>query len=450
VFGSTNSGLQRVDAGGGVPQPLSAPDRFHSEIDHHAPAMLPGGRALLVTVHQGELKFRVDVLVLDTGVRRTVVDDGFDARYLSTGHIVYGAGTTLFAAPFDLARLERSGPPVQLQDGVATDQREGHGRYALSDTGTLVYLPVVPQARRTIAWVDPSGRSTPLPIEPRPFWTPRLSPDERQIAVVVEEQKASHIWVYRLDNGTFSRLTSEGRNWAPVWSRDSSHLIYVSQRNGQWQLIRETLDGQALPEVLLTSADRELEPGGMSPDGRALVYLRRLPSGSAELHVLDIERRQTTAIDGLPDRIVMPVVSPDGRWLGFTGWGPGQSPPSISIRRFDEAGSVRQLVAGAGYTVWNRAGDKLYFRSRRGGAQGSPEDGVFVLPFDPIRGVATGPEKQLFRKAFADWYGVPGFDVSGDGRILLVQSDGELLPREPQVVLHVDDDLRQRARSAAR
>jgi serine/threonine protein kinase len=449
VFGSTKNGLQRVDAGGGVPQPLSALDRAQSEIDHHAPAMLPGGRALLVTVHEGERKFRVDVLILGTGTRRTVVEDAFDARYLSTGHLVYAAGTTLFAVPFDLARLERSGPAVQLQDGVATDRREGHARYALSDTGTLVYIPLVQQARRTIAWVDRSGHSTPLPLEPRTYWAPRLSPDERQFAVVVEEQEGFHIWTYRLDNATFSRLTSEGRNWAPVWSPDSSHLVYVSERNGHWQLMRDRLDGQAIPEVLLTSADRELEPGAISADGRSLVYVERFPSGSAELHVLDMERRRTTAMDGLPEGVSMPVVSPNGRWLGFTGARLGSLIPSIFVRRFGEAGPVRQLVEGAGYTVWNRTGDRLHFRSRRGGAKGSPEDGIFELPFDPVTGVATGPERQLFRTAFADWLGVPGFDVSADGRFLLVQSDGELLPREPQVVLHVDDDLRQRARSAA-
>ena len=236
VFGSTNNGLQRVDAGGGLPQPLSVLDRAQSEIDHHAPATLPGGRALLVTVHEGERKFRVDVLVLDTGARRTVVEDGFDARYLATGHIVYAAGTTLFAAPFDLARLERSGPPVQLQDGVSTDRREGHARYALSDTGTLVYLPLVQQARRTHRMGGPCGSqhaATDRTASPTGRRGSRRT--NGRFAVVVEEQEASHIWIYRLDNGTFSRLTSEGRNWSPVWSRDSSHLIYVSERNGQWQ-----------------------------------------------------------------------------------------------------------------------------------------------------------------------------------------------------------------------
>ena len=76
VFGSNNRGLQQVAAAGGLPQPLATVDPARSEIDHHAPEMLPGGRALLMTVHEGEARFRVDVLTLATGARRTVIDGG--------------------------------------------------------------------------------------------------------------------------------------------------------------------------------------------------------------------------------------------------------------------------------------------------------------------------------------------------------------------------------------
>jgi hypothetical protein len=145
---------------------------------------------------------------------------------------------------------------------------------------------------------------------------------------------------------------------------------------------------------------------------------------------------------------MMPALAPDERWLGFTGMGPAR--PSIFVRRFGATGTVRQLIEGAGYTVWNRTGDKLYFRSRRGGAEGSPEDGIFEVPFDPVRGLATGPERQLFRKTFADSLGVPGFDVAADGRFLLVLSDGESFPRDPHVVLNIDDELRRRAGAAPR
>ena len=77
---------------------------------------------------------------------------------------------------------------------------------------------------------------------------------------------------------------------------------------------------------------------------------------------------------------------------------------------------------------------------------GSPDDGIFELPFDPVRGVAAGPERKLFRMAFTDWLGVPGFDVGPDGRFLLVlAAEQESFRADPNVVLHVDDELRRRA-----
>jgi serine/threonine protein kinase len=441
VFGSAGQGLQQVAAEGGPPRLLAATDPAGSELDHHAPEALPGGRTLLVTVHIGERRFRIDALTLATGARRTIIDNGFDARYVPTGHLVYGSGASLFAAPFDPERLETSGPSVQLLDGVSMDPREGDGHYALSETGTLVFLPETPAARRTIAWVDRSGNATPLPIEPRTFWTPRLSPDGGQFAVVVQEDDSRHIWIHRLDNGAFNRLTDEGSNWSPVWSRDGTALFYTSVRNGAWQIMRQTVDRSAAPEMLLSSEHDELTPGDVSLDGRSLIFTSRSPTGTGVLRILDLEGRGTTAIRTAPPRVGMPILSPNGRWLGFTGWSPVR--PSIYVRPSGE-GPARLLMEAAGYTVWSRSGDRVFYRSRRGVADGS-SDGIFELPFDPVRGIATGPEKQLFRKSFSDWLGVPGFDVSSDGRFLLALSDEhESAPRTLNVLLHVDAELRRR------
>ena len=71
------------------------------------------------------------------------------------------------------------------------------------------------------------------------------------------------------------------------------------------------------------------------------------------------------------------------------------------------------------------------------------------MPFDRSRGIAAGPERQLFRKAFAEdsFMGVAGYDVAPDGRFLLVIPDeSESLPFEMHVLLHFDDELRRRVR----
>ena len=60
---------------------------------------------------------------------------------------------------------------------------------------------------------------------------------------------------------------------------------------------------------------------------------------------------------------------------------------------------------------------------------------------------AAGPERQLFRKAFAEdaMMGVAGYDVAPDGRFLLViPEESESIRPDMHVLLNVDDELRRR------
>ncbi len=448
IFGSIEHGLQRVAADGGTPQPFTTLDSSRSEIDHHAPRILPGGRALLLTVHQGESRFRIDVLTLATAEQRTIVADGFDAQYSPTGHLVYGSGADLFAVRFDVGRLIVADAPVKLLDRVNTEPSNGVGNFALSTAGTLVFLPQPPPARRTLAWADRSGVTTPIPIEPRAFWTPRLSPDGRQFAVVVDDAGRRNIWIYRFDNATFLPIASEGLNRTPVWSRDGLRLAYLSVRDGVRHLMSQPTDSSAAAESLLTSQSDDLFPGSWSADGRSLVFVDRPPTDNTEFRVLQIEGRQVTAVPGVPARSNRPVLSPDGRWLAF-GTGVSSGRPAIYVRPFPGPGPSRQFVDAAGQPVWSRDGEKIFFRSRRGAAPGSSGDGIFEMPFDRSRGIAAGPERQLFRKAFAEdaFMGVAGYDVAPDGRFLLVIPDAsESIRPDMNVLLNVDDELRRRVR----
>ena len=248
IFGSSD-GLQRVGPDGGVPRRLTTANHSKSQVDHR-PRILPGGRALLISVRDGDGPFRIDVLTLATGARQTVVARGFDAEYSPTGHIVYAAGVALFGIPFDVDRLTVTGTPVKLLDGV-------DGEFTLSTTGTMVFQPQPPPAHRTLVWADRSGVTTPIAIEPRTFWTPRLSPDGRQFAVVVDEDGRRNIWVYRFDNATFLPIASEGINRAPVWTRDGLRLTYLSERDGVRHLMSQPSDSSAAAESLLTSQSDE-------------------------------------------------------------------------------------------------------------------------------------------------------------------------------------------------
>ena len=59
----------------------------------------------------------------------------------TTGHLVFARGTTLMAAPFNLAELAVTGEPVALIQGIRDLGLQTAPDYALSASGTLVYVP---------------------------------------------------------------------------------------------------------------------------------------------------------------------------------------------------------------------------------------------------------------------------------------------------------------------
>ena len=226
VFGSIEHGLRRVSADGGVPQTITPLDRARSEIDHHFPRILPGGKAVLFTIHEGAERFRVGVQVLATGEHRILIEAGFDAQYSPTGHIVYGNGASLFAVPFNLDRLEVTGAPVKLLDDVETTPRNGEANFSLCPAGTLVFMPATPRAGRRLVWLNRSGAVTQMPTEPRMFAGPRLSPDGQRLAVSVEEGERQNIWIYQLERGV--RPSLRGQDDSALWTADGSRLTYSS------------------------------------------------------------------------------------------------------------------------------------------------------------------------------------------------------------------------------
>jgi hypothetical protein len=94
--------------------------------------MLPGGEAVLFTGHAITLRYdeaNIEVLSLMSGGTRIVLRGGSYGRYVSSGHLLYVNQSTLYAAPFDLKRLEVRGSPVALVDDVSQRTDNGAGRF---------------------------------------------------------------------------------------------------------------------------------------------------------------------------------------------------------------------------------------------------------------------------------------------------------------------------------
>src|SRR4029077_14303109 len=134
------------------------------------------------------------------------------------------------AVAFDPRRLEVRGRPRPIIDGVLGDPTTGAAFFAVSDSGTLAYVPGNPYPARQLAWVDPGGKTTPIDLPPALYTELHPSPDGLRLAfsVVVEGSRSRDVWVADPARGTSSRLTTQGTNWTPIWSPDGQRVFSVS------------------------------------------------------------------------------------------------------------------------------------------------------------------------------------------------------------------------------
>jgi len=286
-----SSGLLRVSADGGEPEVLTRPNLSQGELDHYWPEVLPGGRAVLFTiVTMGAIDdAQIAVLDLRTRTQKILIRGGSHARYVPSGHLVYGAAGALRAVGFDLRRLEAVGIPVPVLDGVIIDACGCN--VSISAGGTLVYIPGGAQLGSpvgSLVWVDRQGREEALSMPVRAHRYPRLSPDGTKVAVEALDQERD-IWIWDVARETLTRLTFDpGEDQYPVWTPDRRRVLFRSERSGSFNLFGQAADGTGTVERVTESAN-EQAPYSVSPDGTRLVFREDVPATGQDLKVLTLQ-----------------------------------------------------------------------------------------------------------------------------------------------------------------
>ena len=366
IFAPTSTiGLLQVPASGGTPQVLTTLDSNKGEISHRWPHFLPGGKAVVFNASSGPSWSRWPIVVqsLETGERRVLVEEGTDARYSPTGHLVYVRAGTLMAVPFDLERLEVTGEAMPVLEGVRITP-EGAAQFGFSSLESLVYIPgPVGEPRRRLVWLDRNGEETPLQAPPRSYSRdPRLSPDGQRIAASIAGGKQD-VWVYDILNQTLTRLTFEDSNQFPVWTPDGKRITFRATRGGSRNLWWRTADGSGLEEQL-TSSENNQSPSSWSPDGRVLAYNDGDPVTRGDIWVLSLEgERKAQPFLQTQFRERGGSFSPDGRWLAYDSDESGTY--EVYVQPFPGPGRKWQVsTEGGGQSPkWAQNGRELFYAS---------------------------------------------------------------------------------------
>jgi serine/threonine-protein kinase len=435
---SPESGLSlyRVSAAGGEPEILVSPDAEKGELQYLTPEILPGGKTVLFTILKGPSNVQVAALSLETKERKIVLEGGRVPRYAPTGHLVYGlpATGTLMAVPFDLARLEITGSPVPILEGV----RQGPDMaidYALSDEGTLVYVPGQTTDVQRLVWVDRKGTESVITQEDVSFGTPRISPNGRQIAVAISAiGETQNIWIYDLENESLRRLTFAGGGM-DTWSPDGKWIIFQGRDSeGRRAISRQLADGSGPVEQLTTPTSSPQMPQSLTPDGSVVAF-----SKGQDIWMLEMEGdREPQPFIISPNFENYPKFSPDGKWLAYVSSELG--PMNVYVSPYPKP-DVKYLVSeeeGGGQPVWSPDGTELFYRSG---------NRMMVVSIETDPAFRPGRPEVLFEGRYVNsriGNENPYYDIAPDGQqFLMIKEDEGSQVAQINVVLNWFDELKR-------
>jgi hypothetical protein len=147
---------------------------------------------------------------------------------------------------------------------------------------------------------------------------PRYSPDNSMIAFHQETSPDVYeIFVFDTITRQIHQLTELGV-WSryPSWSPDGSHLIFHSDRAGNYDLYTIGVDGSELNQ-LTTNPNDEVR-AVYSPDGTQIVYaLDETENSWGHLYIMDASGGNQTPLVAAGEYNTIPEWTPDGEWIVY-------------------------------------------------------------------------------------------------------------------------------------
>ena len=247
--------------------------------------------------------------------------------------------------PFDLDKLEQSGPLIPLETGVSAE------KMAVSDNGTLVYRKggvVGTFDQRMLYLISMSGATEQLDFEPALYGDIKVSPDgSKAILTIVDGESTARIgdamdtFVIDLETQRQIRLTEGLSGGSGDWYAGSDSVIYVDNANrsrGEIRVRVRAANGSGVSRELFQS-NTGIHDVDVSQDGLRVVYTTgQFSNGNTQLEVRNLVTGEVLQLsDGSPAQRSSPVFSPDGSQVfymeGTRGWtrsADGTGVPTVS------------------------------------------------------------------------------------------------------------------------
>jgi serine/threonine-protein kinase len=417
VLGSQGGfgGLSRVSAAGGTAVALTRVDSTKGERNHVWPIATPDGRGVVFAIWSGSLATaQLAFASLPDGAVTRLGIDGIRPLAVLDGLLVYvKADGSVMAVELHGGRTR--GATIPVHDPVPViSALNGNSGVFVSAGGAMVVSLGGKLGRLT--WVERARRDVILPT-PKEYFAARLSPDGRRIAMIIDENRQSDIWIYDLQARTMSRLTTVGTVNSVEWNGDGSRVLYVATGQGGNEVWLQLASG-GVPGERLVQEPYAIVAATLTPDGKALLVTTS-PNNYWQLNRVALDSGGAMRTYLAPrGNAHTGVFSPDGKWVAMASDESGQD--EVYVRSFPDPSSRMQISAGGGsQPSWSKDGHRLYYitNSTLLAARITTAPALTLLGRDTVMA-------NLTTSAYAASFFTAGYQVTGDGsRILAILPD---------------------------
>jgi serine/threonine-protein kinase len=337
------------------------------------------------------------------------------------------------AQPFDAVSRTLSGEAQPIVNEPVLVINQALGTFGVSDTGTVLYLKGASQSG-TLVTVERNGKTEPVPGASAlgRASNPRLSPDGRRVAAVID----GDIWVYNFSGRPPIKLTFDGERYSPLWTKDGSRIVYEQGNSkSKTSLFSIAADGSGGPPEA-AGPEGHFHPHGWTSDGQLVAV--RVQDGRGDLVRFSPRAdgkaepvQETPASEG-----VSGSVSPDGKWVAYDATTTGRG--EIWVRPLPGPGAPVRVSPNGGFEpLWSKNGRELYYLQGEKILSVSVTTSGSEFSFKaPVELFATPAPSGISQP--------PTYDVAADGRFIMFTPDEGKAP-PMTVILNAFEPLRTSA-----
>jgi Tol biopolymer transport system component len=133
------------------------------------------------------------------------------------------------------------------------------------------------------------------------------------------DDNASNVYVVPITGGEPKRITQTGPSYLHGWSPDGKYLVFVGQRDGEFDIYKIASDSSG-KEMQLTTAKGLDDGSEYSPDGK-YIYFNSVRSGSMQIWRMHPDGSNQEQLTSDEYNNWFAHVSPDNKWIVFISFG---------------------------------------------------------------------------------------------------------------------------------